>query len=171
MLLGPGAIYKGFINPSSPGTLIGATLGGSTITIERQYYTPEIDGMLGPLEGTERLIQEIPRINTRIVEVNKETLMIALPGTSATTSGTNHDKITSAGSVSAGNYQDIAIVADLSNKANPIVFVCKNALSTEPLEVATGTGKDDVAFAVTFTGHYDTTTPQTPPYEIYTPKS
>lgn len=169
LVIGPGVVYKGFISPASPGTIVGATSGGNNVRITRQYFAPEIDGVLGPVKGSQRLISEIPSVTARFIDITKDNLMLALTGTTSATAGATHDKITSPGKISDGNYQDIAIVGDVSGKTNPIIFVVKNAISTDPVEIALGTGKEEVALAITFTGNYDKTNPTTAPYEIYSP--
>lgn len=172
-LVGPGAAYKNFVSPASPGTLLGATIGGNTVRIEREWYTPELDGALGPLKGARRLIREVPTLAVRLTEVTKANLLTALSGSKAedypNTPGKTHDKITSKGKIEAADYlTNVAIVGD-KGRASPIVFVVKNALSTEPVEVPLGTGRDDVVLAVTFSGHYDPASPNVPPYEILSP--
>jgi hypothetical protein len=169
IMIGPGAIYKDFVSVLLPGTLIGATLGGSKIKIAREYYSPQIDGVLGPIKGAKRLVSEIPSIETKIIEITKENFLLALPGTASTIDAIKHNKITSLGKIIEADYKNIAIIADIAGKADPIVFVVKNAISTEPLEIATGTGKDDIALSMTFEGNYDPEAPTIAPYEIYVP--
>lgn len=175
LLIGPGLVYKGFVNPATPGTLLGATLGGNEISIEREYHAPEIDGVLGALKGSQRVIKEVPKATVKLLEITKDNLMLALAGTSSTAYGSpqTHDKITSNQSqqISTSAYTDIAIVGEVQGKNQSIIFVIKNALPTDPITVPLGTGKDDVALQVTFTGHYDPASPTTAPYEIYTPVS
>lgn len=176
MLIGPGAVYKDFTNPSTPGTLLGATIGGNVFSVEREFYTPEYDGALGPIKGSTRLVKEVPKITANLAEFTKENLLLALAGTSAADYGSpskTHDKITSAGAVSAGNHNNaIAIVGERADSStNPVCCVVKNALVTETVEVNTGTGKEDVVLKVTFTGYYLPESPGVPPYEIYTPSA
>lgn len=174
LLIGPGLVYKGFQNPATPGTLLGATMGGNEITIEREYHAPEIDGVLGPIKGSERVIRESAKATVRLLEVTKDNLLLALAGASSSSYGSpspTHDKITSNASITLSHYTDIAIVGEIANKQQPIIFVIKNALATEPLEIPLGDGKGDVALQVTFVGHFDPASPTTAPYEIYVPQS
>lgn len=172
ILIGPGAIYKDFINPASPGTLIGATSGGNTFRINREFYNPEIDGLLGPLKGAGRLVKEIPEIEANLVEITKENLMLALAGTSQASYGSpaTHTKITSDGAISDGNYiNSIAIVGEKAGTNQPICLVIKNALAQEPVELPLGDGKGTVVLKTKFTGHYTQASPSLPPWEIYSP--
>lgn len=172
LLIGPGALYKNFVNPATPGTLIGATTGGNTARINREYYTPEIDGVLGPLKGSVRLVKEVPEIEATLVEITKENLMLALTGSAQASYGSpqTHAKITSNGAISAGNYIDaIAIVGEKSGTNNPICFVIKNAVALDPVEVALGDGKGTVGLKVKFAGHFLADSPTVVPWEIYSP--
>lgn len=170
MYVGPGAVYKAFTAPETPGTLMGATMGGNEVRVDRQWRVPELDGSRGPVKGTRKLISEVPSLKARFVEMTLENLKTALAGTTSTTVGTTHDKITSTGEVTDADYTDIALIGELEGSDEPIIFVVKNAMSTEPIAIATGTGKDDVAYEVTFTGHYADPQTKTAPYEIYVPK-
>ena len=169
-LIGPGAVYSGFTNPSTPGTLLGATIGGNVVNIAREFYVPSLDGALGPVKGSRRLISEIPSVTANLTEITKANLLLALAGTSATVSG-SHDLIVSDGAISAGNYlSNVAIVGEKSGTTHPVCFVVKQALSTEPVEINLGTGKDDdVVLQTVFTGHYLPESPGVPPYEIWSP--
>lgn len=174
-LIGPGAVYKNWTDLATPGTLLGATIGGNQVTITREYHVPELDGALGPVKGTRRLIREVPVVVANLVEITKENLMLALAGaTSADHPAVTptHDLITSTGEIADLDYlTNIAIVGQKAGTDKPIVFLIENALSTEPVEINLGTGRDDdVVLQTTFTGHYDPATPNTPPYKIYSPK-
>lgn len=173
LLIGPGLVYKGFQNPATPGTLLGATLGGNEITIEREYHAPEIDGVRGLIKGSERVVKEVPKATVRLLEVTKDNLLLALAGATTSSYGSpqTHDKITSDGTLAPSHYTDIAIVGEIQNKNQPIIFVIKNAIAKEPVTVPLGNGKDDVVLQVTFEGHFDPANPNTAPYEIYVPVS
>lgn len=172
ILIGPGALYKGFVNPSTPGTLIGATSGGNTVRITREYYNPEIDGLLGPLKGAGRVVKESAEIEANLVEITKENILLALAGTVQTAYGSpqTHALISSAGAISAGNYIDtIALVGEKSGSTQPICFVIENALVTDPVEIPLGDGKGTVVMKTKFTAHYLQESPSVPPWKIYSP--
>lgn len=174
LAIGPGALYKNFVNPATPGTIISATSGGNIFRIERELYTPEIDGLKGPLKGSSRVVKEVAYIDTNLVEITKENLMLAIAGLTQTDFGSpaTHTKLTSSGEISAGDHIDtIAIVGKLSGTTNPICVVIKNALSTDPEELALGDGKNTVVLKTKFTSYYDPSSPGVPPWEIYMPKS
>lgn len=172
LLVGPGAVYKGFKSPQSPGTLLGATSGGNTFRITREYYNPEIDGLLGPLKGSGRIIKDVAEIEANFVEITKDNLILALCGSTAASHGSpqSHWKITSDGKISEGNYIDtIALIGERSGTTSPMCLVIKNAIATEPVEVPLGDGKGTVVLKVKFSSHYAQESPTVPPYEIYSP--
>ncbi len=172
LIIGPGALYKNFISPSSPGTLLGATIGGNTFRVTTEWYVPEFDGALGPIKGTRRKVREIPTLEVNLVEVTKENLLLALAGAAAEDYGSpkTHDRITPRPTLTSADYLDnVAIVAEKAGSQNPMVIIVKNAVHTEPLEMPLGTGREDVKLVLTFTGHYSAASPDVPPYEILNP--
>lgn len=172
LAVGPGALYRDFQNPASPGTLIGATTEGNVARVTREWFVPELDGALGELKGARRLVREIPEIQANLVEMTLENLLMALSGAQATpypAATPTHDLITSTGLVSDGNYQTIALVGDLVGSNQPFVFVVKNALIVDNAEFTFG-DRRTTGLRVTFRGHYDPANPNLPPYEIYRPR-
>jgi hypothetical protein len=171
LFIGPGAIYKGFQDPTNLGTLLGATKGGNKISIKQEWHNAEIDGTLGPVKGARWLIGEEVELESNLLEMTIDNLKLQLPGAVVDNTDPDYDKIHQTGDISAVEYYDIAIVGELVGKQKPIIFVIKNACAVEPLEVDTGNGKEDVVLKVKFVGHYTEDAPTTPPYEIYYPKA
>lgn len=172
-IIGPGALYKGFQDPTNPGTLIGATSGGNTFRVEVTWFDPRPDGALGPIKGLRRKIREEARLEARLVELTKENFLLAFAGASSTAypeTTPTHDLITPAREVPDTAYADIALVGEVSGSAEPIIVVLLNALSVEIGELAFGTGEEEVVLPVTFVAHYDPASADTPPWRIYKPK-
>lgn len=171
LLIGPGAVYKGFKSPTDLGTLLGATKGGNKISINQEWHNAEIDGTLGPVEKARWLIGEECEAEVNLLELTKDNLMLALPGSVVDTTDPDYEVIHQTDDISAVTYEDIAIVGELVGKAKPIIFVIKNAAAVDPLELDTNNGKDDIVLKVKFVGHYSEEAPTTPPYEIWYPKT
>lgn len=170
LFIGPGAIYLGFKSPTEMGTLLGATKGGNKISIKQEWHDSEIDGALGPVKGARWLTGEEVELETSLLEMSLDNLKMQLPGAVVDTSNEDYDVIHQTDDISLVEYYDIAIVGELVGKKKPIIFLIKNAVATEPLEVDTGNGKDDVVLKVKFTGTYSEEEPTTPPYKIYYPR-
>ncbi len=170
LFIGPGAVYKGFVSPDELGTLLGATKGGNKINIAQEWHNAEIDGTLGPIQGARWLIGEEVSLETNLLEMSLENLKLQLPG-AVVTAETDYDVVAQTEDIASVDYYDIAIVGELVGKQEPIIFVIHNAVATEPLEIDTGNGKDDVTMAIKFVGHYTEEAPTTPPYTIYYPRA
>lgn len=171
LFIGPGAIYKGFKSPTDLGVLMGATKGGNKISIKQEWHNAEIDGTLGPVKGARWLVGEEVEIETNLLEMTLENLKLQLPGAIIDSTDADYDVISQTDDIGLVDYYDIAIVGELVGKQKPIIFVIKNAIATEPLEVDTGNGKEDVVLKVKFVGHYTEDEPTTPPYKIYYPRA
>jgi hypothetical protein len=171
LFIGPGAIYKGFVSPTELGTLLGATKGGNKVSIKQEWHNSEIDGALGPIEGARWLVGEEVEFETTLLEMTLENLKLQLPGAVVDSTDTDYDVISQNGDIGTVDYYNVAIVGELIGKEKPIIFVVKNAVATEALEVDTGNGKEDVALKVKFVGHYTEEAPTTPPYSIYYPRT
>lgn len=158
-IIGPGAVYKGFQDLTTLGTLLGATMGGNTVTVTPEWFDPRPDGAPGPIKGMRRLIGATVTAKVNLLEMTKENLMLALgkAESEAYPSGTpTHDKIRPAlGTLADSDYVAIAIVGNLGDEEEPVIFVLENCCVTEAVEVNMGTGKEGVVLAVTFTAHYD----------------
>lgn len=172
LFIGPGAVYKGFKSPKELGTLLGATKGGSKINIKQEWHNAAIDGTLGPVKGARWLTKEEVEMESSLLEMTLENLKLQLPGAVVDdTTETEYNILHQDGDISSVEYYDLAIVGELVGKKEPIIFVIKNASATDPLNIDTGTGKDDVVLKVKFVGHYSEDEPTVPPYAIYYPKA
>ncbi|OPZ78848.1 MAG: hypothetical protein BWY79_00651 [Actinobacteria bacterium ADurb.Bin444] len=82
-----GVVYIGFYDVDSPGTLLGATQGGNTFTVDRKLRDIRPDGARGPVKGCRRLEEIIATLEVNLLEVTAENLRNALAG-SAYSAGT-----------------------------------------------------------------------------------
>lgn len=170
LMIGPGVAYVGFQSPTNLGKMLGATKGGNNVNIAQEWHESEIDGVLGPVKGARWLVGETVEVETNLLEITRENLELALPGCVVDSSDIDYDVISQTDDISKAEYMDVAIVGEISGKQEPVIFVIKNALAVDPVELPLGTGKDDVVLKVKFRGHYTEEEPTTPPYEIYYPK-
>ena len=169
-VIGPGMVYKDFISPASPGTLIGATAGGNTARMTTEYFSPQIDGVAGPLMEATRIVGAKGEIEANFIEITKDTLMLSLAGATISPAGSSHHKITGGLAISAGSFNSaIAIVGERSGTTDPVCFVVKNAISGDPAEFALNDGKGSVGLKVKFTGYFTAASPNVVPWDIYYP--
>jgi hypothetical protein len=89
-----GVIYFGYYDADSPGTLLGATQGGNTFTLDRKFRDIRPDGAKGPIKGFKRLEEVIATLEVNLLEVTAENLRAALAGSAysvGTTQVSNED--------------------------------------------------------------------------------
>lgn len=169
LLIGPGAIFKGFQSPTQFGTLLGATSGGNTIKLETEWHVAAIDGVLGPLKGGRWLTSANAQLETNLIEMTKENFVMKYPSFRATKFDDDYTKIHHTGEIAPTMYQTIAVVGEISGKNKPIIFVLENAAAVDAVEVPLGNGTDDVVLQVQWDGHYDPAEPTRIPFYILYP--
>lgn len=171
LMIGPGAIFKGFKSPEEFGELLGATSGGNTIHLETEYHVAEIDGALGPLKGGRWLIEAVAKLETNLIEMTKQNFIMKYPSFRASTYDSDYTKISHGGEIAPTSYDTIAIVGEITGKDLPIIFVLENAAVVDAVEIPLGDGKEDVVLSVEFEGHYDGANPTQIPFYILYPEA
>ncbi|MEN6430015.1 MAG: hypothetical protein ABFC80_04095 [Coriobacteriales bacterium] len=147
---------------------MGATKGGSEITIVQELVYPEIDGALGKIKGTARLKRDTATAKINFIDLDLDTLLDALPGAVATDGGTGTVTITrSRHPEEADHDTNIAVVTDSAAADGSIGFILHDPLATGDL-VAT-LADDFAVLAIEFEAHYDASTPDVRPWEIIYP--
>lgn len=127
------------------GTLIGATEGGVTVTIEQNYRAPEVDGtahLQGLVKGNIVLESAKAQVVINLKELTAENLRGSLNGTMvdalSTEAPVGYKKITTKRAVASGDYlTNIAVVGTLAGSAEPVIFIIDNPLNTNGVEVET----------------------------------
>lgn len=178
LLLDAGAFVKDF----EPATdtwdtikdtkVIGATQGGGSFSAVPTIRRIEIDGVKGAAKGLEALDEWVVTITANVKEVSADTLALALAGAKSedTETPTEYKKITAKNEIALTDYlTNIAWIGKLSGSDKPVIIVVKNALCTNGLSL-TMADKAEGVIALTFTGHYDPTALDSPPFEIYYPE-
>ena len=167
--------------------LLGATSGGNQFTLETEFHTPEIDSVRGAVKGTSRIVAAKAILKTNLIEVTTDNLELALPGTDpatasapasivvgaplGTAAANAHTKFTRTRRLQDTDYiANIAIVGEVSGKAENIIIILKNTLALGNLELGFE-DKGEVILPVEFTAHYDPAAPTLEPWEFYYPNS
>lgn len=176
LLLDAGAFFKNFVvgtdtfeSAVAAGKLLGATQGGGTFSAVPTIRRIEIDGVKGAAKGLEAIDEWVVTITANMKEISENILVTALGAGSSAAGTTGYKEITAKNYVDLTDYlTNVTWVGKLSGEALPVIIVVKNALSTGGLTLATA-DKAEAVLAVTFTGHYDSTDLDTPPFEIHYP--
>ncbi|MDK2800566.1 MAG: hypothetical protein PWQ70_2185 [Clostridiales bacterium] len=171
LILDAGVVYVNYGEVDE--RILGATEGGNTFTVEREYRDIPVDGAKGKIKGLKRIITENAILTVNLKEISKENLLIALPGAIASdypdTATKTHDSIVSNGDISDSDYlTNVALVATVSGSSDPVVLIIKNALNDGNLELNL-TDKEEGIITLQLSAHYDPANLDIVPYEIRYP--
>lgn len=169
LVLDSGAFY---LNRDEGGqALIGATRGGATFTIEQDVREIEVDGALGPVKNLRRIVRSVPRLTVTLLEMTLGQFKRALPAATSSAAAPFDDITRATNAIAAADYlTNVAIVAEMANKTNPVVVKVKNALFIGPFALTT-TDQDEGTLPLEAEGHYLDSDLDTEPWEIKFPQS
>lgn len=171
LIIDSGALYTGtFTDISAPGTLIGATRGGSTFSLEQEIKEMEVDGALGPVKGSRRLIKVVAKLTCNLIEASSDAIGQAIAASDvATDTPAGWDAIDRDTAIADGDYIDnIALIAEVAGKTNAMGIVLSNALVDQSFELAFA-DKEETVIPITFTAHFVATDLDTEPWIMYYP--
>lgn len=81
IFVGAGEVYV-------DGASVGATMENNVFRVTREYFTPELNGVRGPLLGIDYIQSEIAELEVSIPEISASKLALIVPGSTSTTSAT-----------------------------------------------------------------------------------
>ena len=175
IVFGAGTIHKGLKFEGSSwnfdASCVGATKGGSTLTITPEFYSVEPDGSTVAIKDFKRKVGETATLEINFLELTKDLIKSAVVGAEGTSDdSTNYDVIESKDNIAEGDYwENIAFVGETLDGKN-IIVILDNALCTSGLSLE-GKNKEEGVGKYTFECHADAETSLTTlPYHIYYPK-
>ena len=177
ILFGAGTIHKNLEYKAESGwnfeeSIIGATSGGSKVSITPEFYDVEVDGVLVPTKGLKQQIGETAEMEINFVELTEEIIKSSTIGKNGSSEDSSYTLIESKSSLSDGDYYDnIAFVGQMLDGRN-IIVIFENTLCTSGMEQE-GKSKEGAVGAYTFACHADIeddTDLDTLPWKIYYPK-
>ena len=173
---GAGTIHKG-LKYSGEGTkswnfadsLVGATKGGSTLTITPEFYSVTPDGTTVAIKDFKRKVGETATMEVNMLELTADLIKSAVIGKDGTSADNDYTLIESKESIGTGDYwENIAFVGETLDGKN-IIVILDNALCTSGLSIE-GKNKEEGVGKYTFECHADANTSLTTlPYHIYYP--
>jgi hypothetical protein len=167
-IIDSGAAYTGFTDFTSMGTLLGATRGGNSFTIEQEVREMEADGAHGPVKGSRRIVRVTAKLTINFLEHKLDNLKRLLVGSSSAAFNVDWDAITRDMSIQASDYlSDITLVGEVSGKG-PCAFKIDNVIADSNFELSL-TDKEEGVIAATFTAHQDPADLESEPWTIYWP--
>ena len=181
ILFGAGTIHKNLTFTPATGetagswnfasSIIGATSGGSKLTIKPEITTIELDGALVKVEGLEKKTGETATMEINFAEVTKDLLKTAIIGADGTSADNDYDLIETKPDIESGDYyENIAFVGKTLDNRN-IIVIMENALCTSGFE-SDGKNKENSVVTLTFESHAELSSDlDTLPVKIYYPKA
>lgn len=176
IMFGAGTIHKGLKYAGSSWnfdeTIIGATSGGSKLSIVPEITNIEVDGALVKAKGLTVKTGETATMEINFLELTKDIIKAATIGVDGTSDdASNYDLIESKANIATGDYwENIAFVGKTLEGKN-IIAVLDNALCTSGFEQE-GKNKEGAVGKYTFECHAELTSDlDTLPWHIYYPKA
>lgn len=175
ILFGAGTIHKGLKYTGSSWnfdeSIVGATQGGSKVSIKPEFKKIEVDGAMVAVKGLQVKVGETATMEVNFIELTKEIMKMTVAGKEGTSEDTKYDLIESKSKIEDGDYlENIAFVGETLDGRN-IIVIMDNVLCTSGFE-ADGKNKEEGVFTLTFECHADLTSDlDTLPYHIYYPKA
>lgn len=175
ILFGAGTIHKGLKYTTSTwnfeDSIVGATSGGSKLSIIPEVTQVEVDGALVKAKGLNVKTGETATMEINFIELTKDIIKASTLGKDGTSDDTTYDVIVPKADIVAGDYwENIAFVGKTLEGKN-IIAILENALCTSGFEQE-GKNKEGAVGKYTFECHAELTSDlDTLPWKIYYPKA
>lgn len=175
ILFGAGTIHKGLKYTESSWnfaeSLVGATSGGSKLSIVPEVYDVPVDGADVLTMGLRVKTGEKATLEVNFIELSTEVIAAAAMGVAGTSDVTGYDMIESKPDIEIGDYwENIAFVGKMLNN-QPVIAILDNALCTTGFEQE-GKNKEGAVGKYTFECHADPASDMDKlPWRIYYPKA
>jgi hypothetical protein len=127
----------------------GASIDNNLFAVEREMFTPDLNGIMADLAGTDYITRSVGRIESTIPEVGSAVLAAGIPGATVDTGTPGQTIISEATSrrIPDSAYADWELDIDRLN-GGQFQFEVDNAINTSPFE---GELQDDGLFAPRYT--------------------
>ena len=175
VLFGAGTIHKNVTYTEGTGwnfedTIIGATQGGSKLSIVPEFVDVEADGAMVLVKGLKVKTGETATMEINFLEINQDIMKHALIGEEGTSEDADFTLLQTKADLVDGDYYDnIAFVGRTLDNRN-IIVIMENVLCTSGFE-SEGKNKEAGVGKYTFTSHADIDSDlQTLPVKLYYPK-
>ena len=175
ILFGAGTIHKGLKYSSTwnfEESLVGATNGGSKLSIVLELYDVPLDGANVAVKGLKVKTGETATMEVNFAELTEDIIKAATIGKTGTATDSTYNLIESKADIAVGDYwENVAFVGKTLEGKN-IIAILENALITSGLETE-GKNKESAVGTYTFTCHAaaDADSFDTLPWKIYYPKA
>lgn len=176
ILFGAGTIHKGLKYTEGSGwnfaeSCVGATSGGSKLSIIPEVYDVPVDGADVLVKNLRVKTGEKATMEVNLIELSADIIAAAAMGVLGESDVTGYDVIESKPDITEGDYWDnIAFVGKLLNN-QPVIAILDNALCTTGFEQE-GKNKEGAVGKYTFECHADPDSDMDKlPWRIYYPQT
>ena len=163
LIIDSGAVYKNFVDQDNPGTLLGATRGGSTFTIEQEIKDMQVDGAKGPVKGSRRITKVNAKLTVNFISHSIDLWNIAIPGSEVSAAFTttvdpasdDHMEFRRNLQIELTDYlTNVVLIGQMSGTDQAVVCGIKNVLADGNFEFAFA-DNEETGLSVQFTAHFD----------------
>jgi hypothetical protein len=174
ILFGAGTIHKGLKYSTTWNfveSIVGATSGGSKLSIVPEVYEVPVDGALVSAKGLTVKNGEVATLEVNFAELTEDIIKAATIGMTATSEDATYNAIVSKANIEEGDYwENIAFVGKTLEGKN-IIAILENVLCTSGFEQE-GKNKEGAVGKYTFKCHAELDSDlDTLPWKIYYPKT
>jgi hypothetical protein len=145
---------------------LGPTTESNMFALERELFTPQLNGIMWDLMSTDYIIRSVPRIEATVPTVSASSIESLVPGSTTDTATPGMTVISDSGErrLDDADYHDYELDLERPN-GGQFQFEVDNAINTGPFE---GELQDDGLFAprIIATGRGTAAAPETSPWRI-----
>ena len=175
ILFGAGTIHKGLKYSSTwnfAESLVGATNGGSKLSIVPELYDVPLDGANVAVKGLKVKTGETATMEVNFAELTEDIIKAATIGKAGTATDTTYNLIESKADIAVGDYWENVAFVGRTLEGKNIIAILENALITSGMETE-GKNKESAVGTYTFACHAaaDADSFDTLPWKIYYPKA
>ena len=175
ILFGAGTIHKGLKYSSTwnfEESLVGATNGGSKLSIVPELYDVPLDGANVAVKGLKVKTGETATMEVNFAELTADIIKAATIGKTGTATDTTYNLIESKADIAVGDYWENVAFVGRTLEGKNIIAILENAMITSGMETE-GKNKESAVGTYTFTCHAaaDADSFDTLPWKIYYPKA
>ena len=175
ILFGAGTIHKGLKYSSTwnfAESIVGATNGGSKLSIVPELYDVPLDGANVAVKGLKVKTGETATMEVNFAELTEDIIKAATIGKTGTAADTTYNLIESKADIAVGDYWENVAFVGRTLEGKNIIAILENALITSGMETE-GKNKESAVGTYTFACHAaaDADSFDTLPWKIYYPKA
>lgn len=174
ILFGAGSIHKNLVYTDSSWnfkeSIVGATSGGSKLSIIPEITKIEVDGALVATKGLTVKTGETATMEINFIELTPDLIKTATIGMAGTSDDATYDMIQSKANIEEGDYWDNVAFVGQTLEGKNVIAILENAICTSGFEQESK-NKEGTIGKYTFESHAELTSDlDTLPWKIFYPK-